>query len=345
MLTPLSDRQRKQFIDADQCWLSLRAAEIQSVKFQGSMYWRRVKGHDYLIKEYSKLRQQSLGVRSSETEKIITEFKKGKAEADERLRALKQAMEMHRLVNKAYRVGRVPEVVINILEAIRKAGLQDHFLVIGTNALYAYETHAGVRFDGDITATTDVDFLWDSRKKIVLAADDETEKNGFMGLLLKADSSFRLLDDNPSRAANNQGYLVDLVKRRTLSLFDEKEPQQIFPNENDFWAAKIYDMNWMLSSPKFRETIVGENGKMAEMVTVDPRAFVLQKAWTSQKSDRDPIKKPRDISQAKAVFQLIQEHLPHLSFENIHVFPEKIRSAFIEFKSNDVDGRSEVLKL
>jgi hypothetical protein len=62
-------------------------------------------------------------------------------------------------------VGRTPNLVISLLEEIRKAGLQDHLLVIGTNALFAYEAHVGVRFNGDVTTTGDMDLLWDSRKK------------------------------------------------------------------------------------------------------------------------------------------------------------------------------------
>lgn len=348
MFSPLSNRQSKQFIDADQCWTALQDARRRANSYRGSMYWRESKGRDYLTREISETTgstYKSLGVRSPETEKIFTEFRKNKEEAEIRLKSLKSAMEDHRRINSALRVGRVPNVVIGIIEILRKAGLQDNFLVIGTNALYAYESQAGGRFSGDITATTDVDFLWDSRKKITLASDSDAAKIGLIGLLKKVDSSFQVLKDYSSRAANSDGYLVDLVKPRPLSLFNDHEPQQVFPNEDDFWASKIRDMHWMLSSPKFREVVVGENGRMAEMVTVDPRAFVLQKAWTSQKDERDQIKKKRDIEQAQAVFWLIQKHLPHLSFEKIHVFPESIRSRFIEFNQGTDGILSEKLKI
>ena len=84
-------------------------------------------------------------------------------------------------------------------------------------------------------------------------------------------------------------------------------------------------MDWLLSSPKFRQVVVGTNGSMAEMVTVDPRAFVFYKVWLSQKEDHDPMKKPRDLAQARAVYSLIQERIPQLNFDKIHVFPERMR--------------------
>jgi hypothetical protein len=47
----------------------------------------------------------------------------------------------------------------------------------------------------------------------------------------------------------------------------------------------------------------------------DPRAFALHKAWLSRQPDREPLKKPRDIAQAREVVQLVREHMPHLSFD------------------------------
>jgi hypothetical protein len=230
-------------------------------------------------------------------------------------------------MNTALRVGRTPNIVVGLLEEIRRAGLQDHFIVIGTNALYAYETQAGVRFGGNVTATTDMDLLWDSRKRVTLVSDGDEHFNkyGLIGVLKRFDPSFELQKGQEYSAANSQGYLIDLIKRRPVSLFDDKERPQLTANPDDFWAAKIKNMDWLLSSPKFRQVVVGTNGSMAEMITVDPRSFIFFKVWLSQKEDRDPIKKPRDLAQARAVYSLIQERLPQLSFDKIHVFPESMR--------------------
>ena len=249
----------------------------------------------------------------------------------------------HARLNTALRVGRTPNVVVGLLEEIRKAGLQDHFMVIGTNALYAYETQAGVRFSGDVTATTDMDLLWDSRKRVTLISDGDEHFNkyGLIGVLKKFDRSIELQkgelqDGEEYRAANSQGYMVDLIKRRPKSLVDDKEHSQLIANPDDFWAAKITNMDWLLNSPKFGQVIVATNGSMAEMVTVDPRAFVFDKMWLSQEEDRDPMKKPRDLAQARAVYNLVQERLPQLSFNHIHVLPEKMRdeSAYAMLKGS-----------
>ena len=338
MYTALAENQIRQYIDAEQARKAWLSAERRALNYRGSMYWKTVKGRDYLYREYSTGSAKSLGVRTTDTEKIIEEFKKGKKAAEQNLKQLNTAIITHARLNVALRVGRTPNVVVGLLEEIRKAGLQDHFMVIGTNALYAYETQAGVRFSGDVTATTDMDLLWDSRKRVTLISDGDEHFNkyGLIGVLKKFDSSFELQDGEEYRAANSQGYMIDLIKRRPKSLADDKEHSQLIANPDDFWAAKITNMDWLLSSPKFRQVVVATNGSMAEMVTVDPRAFVFYKVWLSQKEDRDPMKKPRDLAQARAVYSLVQERLPQLNFNLIHVLPEKMRdeSAYAMLKGS-----------
>lgn len=325
MFIELDETLAKQYIDATQTRAAWLDAENRARQYRGSMYWRTTKGREYLIKETSGI-VKSLGARSPENEAIHAEFLVRKAETGERRKALAEAMKRQERVNAALRLGRTPNVVVGLLNALAKAGIADHFMVIGTNALYAYETHAAVRFTGDITATTDVDLLWDSRKHLSLVSHDpEFNERGLIGLLKKVDPSFAVLADESYRAANSSGYLVDLIKRRPHSYFDDHEKQQLQAVEDDFWAAKIINMDWLLSSPKFRQVVVGINGAMAEMITVDPRAFVLFKLYMAGKDDRDPVKKPRDSAQAKAVYQLVQERLPHLGFDRLHMFPAHVR--------------------
>jgi hypothetical protein len=315
----------KQYIDATQTRAAWVDSVQQAAKYRGSMYWRAAKGTEYLIKQTARI-EKSLGARTSATETIYEEFRRRKDETGARRKSLATALTRQERVNAALRLGRTPSIVVRLLNALDSAGIADHFLVIGTNALYAYETHAGVRFTGDITATTDVDLLWDSRKHLALASHDpDFDQRGLIGILKKVDPSFAVLADQSYRAANRGGYLVDLIKRRPESLFDDRERQQLRDVEDDFWAAKILNMDWLLSSPKFRQVVVGLNGAMAEMVTVDPRAFTLFKTYLADKDDRDPVKKPRDLAQARAVYRLIDERLPHLGFDRIHVFPAQVR--------------------
>lgn len=324
MYIPLEDLQLRQYIDAEQARSALLQAEVRAFNYRGGMFFRTVKNREYLIRAYAASHQKSLGPKSSETEKIYAEFVSGKQRALQMLADLQSSNAQHVRMNQALRIGRAPSLMIEILERVRAAGLSKHLLVIGTNALFAYESRSGVRFGSGITATEDVDLLWDSRKSLSLVSDATFNEDGLLGVIRKADATFELMEEG-YRAVNSKGYMVDLIKRRKKSLFDEKEPQQMIKHEQDFWAVKEHSMEWLLSAPRFEQAIVGANGRMTEMMTIDPRAFVLHKIWLSQKHDREPTKKPRDNAQAIAVFELIQERFPQLAFEQIHVFPEHVR--------------------
>lgn len=288
------------------------------------MYWQKAKGREYLIRDQGPYNRKSIGAKSPETEGIYAAFIEKKEAATERLDALRKACETKSRLNAALHIGRTPAIVIGILNELRRSGLDSHILVIGTNALFAYETNAGVYLDSGLLATEDFDVLWDSRQTLEFIVDETFRAQGLLGVLRRADKTFEL-EEGGYRASNKSGYIVDLIKRRPKSLQDDTEPQQMFKSENDFWAAKIYSMDWLLSSPKFEQVVVGANGQMANMITIDPRAFVLYKTWLSQKEDRNALKKSRDLAQARAVYILLKERMPHLSLEKISVFPEFIK--------------------
>lgn len=336
MFIDQSNMQKKHMIDAIQTFEALRDAEKRLFAYRGSMYWQKnPQGKEYLVREFNKKDRSIVGPLSDETRLVLSKFRESRENAENRFHKLKAIMNDQVGINKALRIGRVPDIVIGILNRIHKQGLDGHFMVIGTNALFAYETFAGVNFDQDITSTTDCDFLWDSRKKVALAVDDEFYQEGVLGILKKVDKTFELVESK-GRAINSDGYFVDLIKRRPKSLFDDKEKQQVIDHENDFWAYKIHSMDWLLSSPKFDQVVFGVNGEMANMKTVDPRAFVLYKTWLSQKDDREPIKKERDFLQAKAVFDLMSERLPQFNLNAITVFPDVIKKLGFDTHSTDV---------
>ena len=85
-------------------------------------------------------------------------------------------------------------------------------------------------------------------------------------------------------------------------------------------------LKWLDSAPSFRRTAIAEDGYPVDLVVPDPRYFALNKLWVSQQDDRDPVKKPRDFHQAKAVADLCLNYLA-MPFDDpfLKVFPEFIR--------------------
>ena len=73
---------------------------------------------------------------------------------------------------------------------------------------------------------------------------------------------------------------------------------------NDLEAVAVMNLQWLLSSPNFFQTVIGDDGFPALMVVPDPRAFSLHKLWLSKQEDREPVKRGRDQSQGIAAARL-----------------------------------------
>ena len=330
----LSEDLIRQYIDARQSYVALEQAKLKAAEYRGGMIWKEVSGRDYLVRTTTRGTQTGLGVRSADTESIHLKFTSGKLRAEEMRAGLKAAVTKHTRLNRALRVGRTPNIIIDILQSLNESGLADKFTVVGTNAIYAYETAAAARIEEDHLATRDVDFLWDNRKKLSLAVQEGPLSNGMIGFLKKIDPSFVIRDDQKYTAVNKYGYEVDIIRRMGQGSTDD--PARITSTDEDFWVVKARNSDWLLSAPKFSEIVVGVNGQIARMNTVDPRAFVLFKLWMSQRPDRERGKAIRDKSQARIVLELINSRLPQFSFEDIKIFPSTVNEMLEKDSNGDL---------
>jgi hypothetical protein len=281
------------------------------------MYWHGQS--DSLIRTSTRGAEKSLGKRSPATEKIYTDFMARKAELTQRIDDLKLQIRRHERVNKALYVGRVDPTVIELLTRLESAELSEHFHVVGTHALYAYETAAGVRFDANVTATRDIDLLWDVRKRMSFWTQMERLDSSFLALLKKVDSSFRIRQSQRYTAVNAEGFEVDILRRMRKD--DDPHPIKISkrtkgeqavdqPTElEELSVVQAARADVFLNTPSFEAVIVDRNGRMAMMRTIQPKVFVEFKSWKSTLRDREPIKRQRDAAQAKAVQDLLDDEL------------------------------------
>jgi uncharacterized ParB-like nuclease family protein len=140
--TYLSENAARQWIDSSTVFDEFCRAQQKALPYAGGMYWKRQGEYDYLVKTSPDNKQIRLGKRCEVTESTYTAFHQHKREAEERLKSLKAALQEAQRVNRALKVGRVPTLVIDVLNVIHEAGLSQYFTVVGTHALYAYETAA-----------------------------------------------------------------------------------------------------------------------------------------------------------------------------------------------------------
>ena len=74
-------------------------------------------------------------------------------------------------MNKFYKITRVPNVLVELFRKINELGLDDKVIVIGTNALYAYEAYSGVFIEDEHLATYDIDVFNKRDSKYVKISD------------------------------------------------------------------------------------------------------------------------------------------------------------------------------
>nr|WP_290367969.1 GSU2403 family nucleotidyltransferase fold protein [Cupriavidus taiwanensis] len=180
--------------------------------------------------------------------------------------------------------------------------MAEHFIVIGTHALYAYEAAAGVRLQERALATRDVDLLWDTRKRLQFASRMKNLDLSMLDVLRKVDSTFEIRDGQLFTAVNAKGFEVDILRREAAEL--DPHPLQLTDDEDDLWAVQARRANVLLASPPFSAPIVSVTGRMARMTTISPAAFVDFKRWMASTTERDPLKISRDRLQASIVEEL-----------------------------------------
>ena len=173
---------------------------------------------------------------------------------------------------------RMPSIAARILRACDAHGLLgEQLIVVGTNAMFAYEALAGVQIESGLVASSDMDLLYDARRHISLAVAGLAAE-GLIGLLKKVDTSFAPLRPKAFRAANRDGYLVDLIRPEAKDVFRDRLPSALSNLSEDLEGVVIFGLSWLINSPKLEAVAIDERGYPVRLVAIDPRAFALHKA-------------------------------------------------------------------
>ena len=305
---PLPDNAARQVIDSMTLFTEYRRVQAEAVKYAGGMYWKRQGDYEYLVKTAPDNTQQRLGARSAETQRTYQAFTQRKQETETRLKSLRGALREAERLNKAVRAGRVPSIVVALLQTLDEAKLAQHFAVVGTHALYAYEAAAGVRIVQGALATRDVDLLWDARRRVQFVTDLERIDTSMLRVLQRVDRTFQRKDLQNETAINDRGFEVDFLRR--MAVEGDPHPFRFSADEDDLWPVQAARASVLTDAPRFEHVVISATGKMALMGTVAPRVFVEFKRGMAKSAPRRPqLKRRRDLRQAEIVQALLDEGL------------------------------------
>lgn len=307
----LGDSQKRQYIDAVAVFDALELAQKEAKTVRGNLFWREQADRKYLIRMTSAGGQTSLGGDTPDNREVYERFQKRKLAVESRVASLKAALTEQQRMNRALRVGRAPAVVVDTLNALAASGLQSPFLVVGTHAMIAYESAAGVRVQPAATATRDIDLLFDTRQRIRFFTQMEKLDRSLLSVLQKADKTFERVDGQLYTAVNDKGFEIDIIRR--VARDDDPHPLRMSDDEGDFWAVQVRTGQALIDARRFDQVIVSTSGHMARMLTIHPLDFAKVKRTLAAMQERDPLKRSKDILQAQIAEDLVAQYLPQLA--------------------------------
>lgn len=309
LITECTEDQLRQYTDSTAAFRHLLAAKKEAAEVRGSMIWREVSGGKYLIRTSTTGAQHSLGRESDETVEMYRRFMDRKTKALATLQARKETLEQMRKLNRVFGVGRTPQDVVGVLNALAGAGIADQFMTVGTHAMYAYEAAAGVRVGSDALATRDIDLLFDTRRHVAFMSTLKRIDSSLIDVLRRYDKTFRVMDDQKQTAVNDKDFEVDIIRR--VAIDGDPHPLTMSEKEGDLWAVQVSSGNRIISGRRFEQIVVSPRGEMALMTTVHPLDFIAVKYALSESKSRDPKKAPKDRLQAQVVEHLWHDVLVH----------------------------------
>lgn len=331
-------------VDARDRYELLTSAQAEARhSYGGSMKFEARGEAEYLVKRpFGSSTRKSYGRRSPETEEILSKFTSGKERIEERVTSLRKQLEERAPILRARGLGRVPSLPARVIRKLDDMGwLGTSLIVLGTNALYAYEAKAAVRIETAMLATGDVDILYDARRRLVMSGD--VNERGLVGALRSVDRSFERAANKTYTASNRDGYMVDLLEPQDHDKIMRHGQARMSDHPDDLVATTTDSSKWLLNVPKFTATAFDERGLPLRIVTIDPRVYALQKQWIVENdTSRDPAKRSRDVQQAQLVATIATKHLG-LSFDDpaLSGLPKSFRDLADRFTTQDDVGPME----
>jgi len=310
--TEYNTSKRKHYLNTQQLYEHyIQKKQRYYLEFHVSMYWKKVGEKEYLSKKRSSTNTvTSLGVKSEKTVKIYEEFVRSKAALKEELSTLEAKLEKAQKLSKIEQLTRVPNALVNIYRKINELGLDEKMILIGTNALYAYEAYCGVFVEEENLSTEDIDLLNKQSKELSVVFAEVLPEGKLVELLKLIDKSFEPDTQVPYRFRNKEGVLLEVLSPvQNKSAFDGVQSSDDFAQMT---ALTMEGMQWLENSRLFKTMVIADNGKCATLSTIHPLEFAIYKNWLSTVHDRNILKKNRDHAQSKLVTQLIMEYMVNI---------------------------------
>ena len=303
-LTDFTDEQTRALVNLRQRYEVWCDAERASRAMPFDLRRKKVGSYTYLYEIFDRSGNgKSLGPWNDAAEAQFDAYRERKAEAKDRLGAARERLDEGARLARALRLPLLAAAAGPILrEADIRGLLDDELLVVGTNALLAFQQEAvGAMAVSD--ETEDFDLAW--------AGEEKPEGAPFWEMLKAVDSTFTVNTERGFQARNAKSYEVELLvaPSRANTLGPRERPRPV----------PLPEQEWLLLGRRVDQVVPCRDGSAARVVVPDPRWFALHKLWLGHQAKRDPLKRRKDIAQGHAVLDAVEEAMPHYPLDEAFV--------------------------
>jgi hypothetical protein len=283
--------------------------DAERILSPGRLVWKTASGADYLYRIVDgRGNGRSLGPRSPETE--------AQWQAAQTARQTTATLWPTLLRDSAlYRTLHLPRIASAAAQLLREfdrhALLGTSLLVVGTNAMAAYEIEAQSRFASaagiDSTADFDVTWVAEEPRQTTLAAVGAAPRT-LLEVMKRVDATYTINTERTFQVRNANGYEIELLLPKTL--------EQSLPRNETLQPIALPEQDWLLPGRRVEHVVCGLDGQPCRLIAPDPRYFALHKLWLARKPTRNPLKRPKDEKQGTLLLSAIAERMPHYALDD-----------------------------
>lgn len=300
---PLPDNAARQVIDSETIWSEFLLAKDSAKPYLGGMYWKKEGLYEYLVRTFPGNRRERMGPRSAELELLFQRFHSQKESTKNRLSTLAEALDEAQRMNKALRVGRVPDEVVKLLNGFRELRVAEQIFVLGAHALFAYESAAGVRIVPDATLARDFGPMGDAKRLVTFLVDNDLQPEFLLSALQEIDGSYRVRGEGTANECivNSKGFEVTFIHSLADSNPAQHSPLASFLRDS---ATSMAHANNQSIAPVL-QTVISSTGKMATMRVLPPAKYVDFCMALASRESRAPEERSLDLAQGEIVRKML----------------------------------------
>lgn len=287
MNTPFDDTALRTLVDLRDAYEATLHIWRDQDTVDGRLVWKTVKGRDYLYHVFGNTGNgSSLGPRSDENEARYEAFREKKTSIKEQLADTEPDLKRAAAMYVAAGLPVIDSWAAKLFQHLDRSGLLGkEVIVVGTNAMPAYQIEAQLRTGQRLHATRDTDIAW--------IESEDPDEPVLWPVLREFDPTFTINQERPFQAIGRGRRELDVLAAPTTVSALRNEP---------FRAAVLPEQEWLRMGTPLRHVVAGLDRTATAIVAPDPRYFALQKAWLSEKPGRDPLKAPKDQRQARLLW-------------------------------------------